>query len=269
MAVDAFGQEHARAGTEARIVSLVPSITELLFELGLGALLIGRTGFCVHPKSEVRKLTKIGGTKDVNLDAIRALAPSHAIVNIDENNRETFEALNTFVPHVIVTHPNAPRDNLDLYCLLGDIFDRVGAARQLARDFEAALASIARTRESLPTKRVLYLIWRKPWMAVSQDTYISRTLELVNWETLPRDCSVRYPTLSEEDIRKLPVDICLLSSEPYAFRDKHLDEVGRLVGAREQVRLIDGEMVSWYGSRAIAGIDYLARFAATSPEAAP
>ena len=72
MAVDAFGQEHARAGTEARIVSLVPSITELLFDLGLGAQLIGRTGFCVHPKSEVRKLTKIGGTKDVNLDAIRA-----------------------------------------------------------------------------------------------------------------------------------------------------------------------------------------------------
>ncbi|MEE2983251.1 MAG: helical backbone metal receptor [Pseudomonadota bacterium] len=269
MAVDAFGQEHARAAATARIVSLVPSITELLFDLDLGPQVVGRTGFCVHPRSEVRKLTKIGGTKDVNLDAIRALAPSHAIVNIDENNRETFDALNAFVPHVIVTHPNAPRDNLDLYHLLGDIFDRVEAARRLARDFEAALASIERTCESLSAKRVLYLIWRKPWMTVSKDTYISRTLALVNWETLPRDSAARYPSLSDDDIRELPIDLCLLSSEPYAFRDKHLDEVGRLVGARENVRLIDGELLSWYGSRAIEGIDYLARFAAASSEAEP
>jgi ABC-type Fe3+-hydroxamate transport system substrate-binding protein len=268
MALDAFGQEHGPAGAAARIVSLVPSITELLFELGLGSQLVGRTGFCVHPQPAVRGITKVGGTKDVDIDRIRALSPSHAIVNIDENSRDTFDALRRFVPHVIVTHPNAPPDNLDLFRLFGDIFDRVRAADRLARDFEAALASLEDARGSLPARRVLYLIWRKPWMTISTDTYISRTLALVNWETLPGESDQRYPPLSDDDIRGLPLDLCLLSTEPYAFRDKHLDEVGRLTGKRDRVRLIDGEMVSWYGSRAIAGVAYLERFAGATLAAA-
>ena len=269
MAVDAFGQDHQRARADARIVSLVPSITELLFALGLDDNVVGRTGFCVHPAPRVRRVRTVGGTKDVDLDAVRALAPSHAVVNIDENNRDTFDALKTFVPHVIVTHPNGPADNLDLYRLLGDIFDRAEAAHALARDFESALAALDGVRGALPSKRVLYLIWRKPWMTVSRDTYIARTLALVNWNTLPRDATARYPTLSDAEIRRMAPDLCLLSSEPYPFRDTHLDEVERLIGAPGQVRLIDGEMISWYGSRAIAGLDYLARYAAVPLEAVP
>ena len=110
--VDAVGQFHHRAGANARVVSLVPSITELLFSLGLGAHVVGRTGFCIHPRDAVREVPKVGGTKDVKLDALRALKPTHVIVNIDENDLSTFEAVRAFAPHVVVTHPNAPEDNI-------------------------------------------------------------------------------------------------------------------------------------------------------------
>ena len=268
MAIDALGQEHPVAQPGARIVSLVPSITELLFDLRLDGEVVGRTGFCIHPKQAVRQITKVGGTKDVDLEAVRALEPSHVIVNIDENTREIFDTLKTFVPHVVVTHPNAPHDNLELYELLGAIFARRTEARRLADAFERAMEKLANASTRLPQRQVLYLIWRKPWMTVSTDTYISRTLELVKWETMPGACEVRYPTLSDAELGQLPVDLCLLSSEPYPFRDKHLDEIAALFTTPCPVKIIDGEMVSWYGSRAIAGLDYLADFAATAMECA-
>jgi ABC-type hemin transport system substrate-binding protein len=115
---DAAGTVHQPAGEDPRIVCLVPSITELLCDLGLSEQLVGRTGFCIHPREIVRTIPKVGGTKDVKLDRVRRLAPTHAVVNIEENRRETAEALAGFVPHIIVTHPRSPRDNLDLYRLL-------------------------------------------------------------------------------------------------------------------------------------------------------
>ena len=125
---DAAGTLHA-AAPDARIVSLVPSITELLFDLGLGDRVVGRTGFCVHPRPAVRDVPKVGGTKDVKLDALRALAPTHVIVNVDENEASTVDELRRFVPHIVVTHPNAPGDNLALYALLGGMFYIPGQRR--------------------------------------------------------------------------------------------------------------------------------------------
>ena len=109
---DAVGARHA-PDPAARIVSLVPSITELLCDLGLAAQVVGRTGFCIHPADIVAAIPKVGGTKDVNIEKIRKLAPTHLVVNIDENEKPTVEALAEFVPHIVVTHPLAPRDNLD------------------------------------------------------------------------------------------------------------------------------------------------------------
>ncbi len=106
--IDALGTRHAPAAGPARIVSLVPSVTELLCDLGLGGQLVGRTGFCVHPKEQLRHVTKVGGTKDVNLEAIRDLQPTHVVLNVDENRRETADALAGFVPHLVVTHPLSP-----------------------------------------------------------------------------------------------------------------------------------------------------------------
>ena len=258
--VDVWGQVHGRAGAGARIVSLVPSITELLFSLDLGPQVVGCTSFCVHPRDTVRRVQKVGGTKTVDLECVRELAPTHAIVNVDENTRETFDELKTFVPEVVVTHPKAPRDNVGLYRLLGAIFTRETEATRLVARFERALAHVTHAVAGMPPRRVLYLIWRRPWMTVSPDTYIARMLEIAGWTTVPREAPARYPLLDGSDMGALDVDLCLLSSEPYPFRDTHLEEVCTLVG-RAQVRLVDGEMLSWYGSRAILGLDYLARLA--------
>ncbi len=255
--VDAAGTVHEPATEEPRIVCLVPSITELLCDLGLAAQLVGRTGFCVHPWETVREIPKVGGTKDVKLKRIRELAPSHVVVNVDENTRETAAELERFVPHVIVTHPEAPADNLHLFRLLGAIFDRAGEADALCARFDAAREALAGPRR--PRQDVLYLIWRDPWMTVAPQTYIARTLALVNWHTLPRHTDERYP---EVDLRRYAgtVDRVLLSSEPFHFRERHLEEIGALMpGVRAS--LIDGEMTSWYGSRAIAGLGYLGRYA--------
>ena len=205
----------------------------------------------------MRSIPKVGGTKDVKVDRIRELAPTHLVVNIDENRKETVEELARFVPSVVVTHPLAPEDNLGLYRLLGGIFGRAAEAERLCDDFAAAYAAL--TASPRPPARVLYLIWREPWMTVSPDTYISRTLALVGWETVPASAAERYPEVDPAALAG-SVDRVLLSSEPYRFREKHLAEVEALVpGAR--VTLIDGEMTSWYGSRAIEGLRYLGAYA--------
>ena len=237
-----------------RIVSLVPSITELLCDLNLSDQLVGRTGFCIHPWEIVREIPKVGGTKDLKFDKIRDLEPTHVVVNIDENRKEDADALAEFIPNVVVTHPLAPKDNLDLYRQMGREFDREAEAEALCGKFEAALARV----DDRPAQRVLYLIWKDPWMTISPETYISRTLGLFNWTTVPRSTDERYP---EVDLGEVDVDRVLLSSEPFHFKDHHVPEVESLLpGAK--VSLIDGEMTSWYGSRAIAGIDYLREFTA-------
>lgn len=256
---DAAGTEHGRAGAGPRIVSLVPSITELLCDLGLEDSLVGRTGFCVHPRAVVRGIRKVGGTKDVNLDLVRALEPTHVVVNVDENRLETAEALAAFVPNVIVTHPLEPNDNLELYRLLGGIFGRETAAERLCDAFAQAVRE-ALARPGRTRRNVLYLIWREPWMTVAPDTYISRTLALFDWHTVPTAPADRYPTV-EIGAAAAEADRVLLSSEPYRFREKHIAEVATLVGD-VAVELIDGEMTSWYGSRAIRGIRYLDEYTA-------
>ena len=247
-----------------RIVSLVPSITELLCDLDLSDQLVGRTGFCIHPWETVREIPKVGGTKDLKFDRIRELEPTHVVVNVDENRKEDAEALGEFIPNVVVTHPLAPRDNLDLYRQMGREFDREAEAEELCGRFERAYERAAAGAGL--EQRVLYLIWRDPWMTVARNTYIARTLELFNWHTQPVDLGspqgdqplqVRYPEVDLADFSD--VDRVLLSSEPFHFKESHVAEVEELVpGAK--VSLIDGEMTSWYGSRAIAGLDYLREY---------
>lgn len=256
---DAAGTSHRRATGSVRIVSLVPSITECLCTLGLGPQLVGRTGFCVHPRDVIGHIPKVGGTKDVDVDRIRALAPTHVIMNVDENRRETAEALAAFVPSIVVTHPLSTADNFELYRLLGGIFGCEAAAERLARDLRAELDAV-QAMPSRPHRRVLYLIWRDPWMTVSRDTYISRMLSLVNWETWPAAAEHRYPELRLTDAHG-EVELALLSSEPYPFRDRHRAEVGGGLGPATRVHLVQGDMLSWYGSRAVKGVAYLRQLA--------
>ena len=234
----------------------MPSITELLCELGLADQLVGRTGFCIHPQETLKAIPKVGGTKSVNLKKIRELAPTHVIVNVDENRKEAADALAKFVPNVIVTHPLAPLDNLALYRQIGGAFGKQREAEMLCAKFSSAFESISKT--SFRKRKTLYLIWKDPWMTVSRDTYVSRTLALFGLQTLPESADARYPKLKDLEVKG--TELVLLSTEPYRFLEKHRQELQQQL--KLPVFLIDGEMTSWYGPRAIAGLGYLAGFSA-------
>ncbi|MEW6100547.1 MAG: helical backbone metal receptor [Pseudomonadota bacterium] len=255
-----------------RIASLVPSITELLVDLGLTPWIVARTGFCIHPREVVCTIPKVGGTKDVQLEKLERLAPTHVVVNVDENTRETVEALRRFVPEVVVTHPCDPRDNLALYAQMAEVFGAWGQVRARAAAWSEALHRELDRLEAQrwPERRVLYAIWRDPWMTVARDTYISRMLALVGWHTWPAveggpSGAARYPAFEFDERLVSQVDEVLLGSEPYRFTEAHVAEVSarlQALGSTARVRLIDAEMVSWYGSRAVRGLRYLADFAA-------
>ncbi|WP_135076752.1 helical backbone metal receptor [Terasakiella sp. SH-1] len=263
MFTDAIGTSHETA-PDARILSLVPSITELLFDMGLGPQLVGRTAFCVHPQDRVKQIPSIGGTKQVNMDKVKALNATHLIVNIDENPKELVEELAKFIPHIVVTHPNTPADNIDLFSLLGNIFEQKGQAARLISEFQAALTHAQLSAMDLPERKVLYFIWKDPWMSVSSDTYISHSLKMANMITQPPQNENRYPEVDLSEALLNEVDAILFSSEPFLFKEDHLDQfAGNFNIAREKLHIIDGEMTSWYGSRAINGMRYLADFAKT------
>jgi ABC-type Fe3+-hydroxamate transport system substrate-binding protein len=244
-----------------RIASLVPSLTELLFALGLGPWVIARTGYCTHPADGVAAVPKVGGTKDVNLAKLRRLAPTHALVNVDENRIETADALRAFVPQVVVTHPCGPGEVASLIEQISDAFSALPGVAERAAALRAELRSeLAATtaRDDVP---VLYLIWRAPWMTVARDTYISRLLACVGWQTLPAQHggdhgAARYPALRGHEPWLADVREVLLSSEPYAFTHEHLAQAQALC-PQARVRLVDGELLSWYGPRTAAGLRYL------------
>ena len=258
--------------TPVRIASLVPSLTELAIELGLRGQLVARTGFCIHPAEAVREVRKVGGTKDVNLAKLRRAAPTHVLVNVDENRLDTVEAMRAWPaaarPEIIVTHPLAPRDNLALVAQMVAAFGHLpGVAGRAAMLDEALRAELALTDPAVrPVQRVLYLIWRDPWMTLARDTYISGMLARVNWLTLPAtkggaSGAARYPVLGGDEAWLVEVDQVLLSTEPFPFGAKHMDEAQRLC-PRARVRLVDGELLSWYGARAVPGLRYLRQLAA-------
>jgi ABC-type Fe3+-hydroxamate transport system substrate-binding protein len=254
---DAVGAPHL-PDPHARIVSLVPSITELLCELGLADNIVGRTGFCIHPAEVVAAIPKVGGTKDVNIEKIRRLAPTHLVVNIDENQKPTVEALAEFVPHIVVTHPLAPRDNLELARLMGGVFGAEAAARAWCQRFDAEYAALRATPKG-PPQTMLYCIWQDPWMAVSGDTYIARMMAEIGWSVPPLPDSARYPRFDWSAQLVGQIDGVLLSTEPYRFTEEHADALEKQIG--KPVHLVDGEMMSWYGSRSLAGLRYLRQIA--------
>lgn len=244
-------------------------------DLGLGAYLVGRTGFCIHPAETVKNIPKVGGTKDVNLAKIKKLGASHVIVNKDENTLVVMQALQAFVPQVIVTHPQTPQDNLFLINQLlaefsGEFAMNSEALYAIQMRASALKDQIIEGLDQLKSinpaaERVLYLIWRDPWMTVAQDTYISRMLSLIGWQTWPQmeggeTGAARYPVIRGDEPWLQGVQRVLLSSEPYRFDASHLAEVKAWL-PQAKVQLVDGEMLSWYGSRAVKGLAYLAELA--------
>lgn len=256
----------ADSRTEPRIVCLVPSLTELLVDMGLGPYMVGRTGFCIHPRNAVASIPKVGGTKTIDIEKIKALNPTHLVVNREENPLAPVSELATFVPNVVKTHVETLGDNRALYHQIGDEFGVSDQARRLTDDFDTALQR--NLSRQFSTIRVLYLIWRNPWMTVTSHTFISQMLSTVGLHSVPaytgpapQADAARYPAVLPDEMVDLAPELILLSSEPYRFQATHIEEIGGFDGLNATpCVLIDGEMTSWYGPRAIKGLDYLMNF---------
>ncbi len=258
-----------------RIVSLVPSLTELVCELGLGEYLVGRTGFCIHPASDLKHVPKVGGTKQVNEAELLALRPTHLIVNKDENEWPLVERLAKVIPNIVVTHPIQVEDNLILFKQFAQSFGEVPgvieAAHKLSQGLQHALDDNKLAGSDFKKETVLYLIWKKPWMSIATNTYIASMLRSVAWfshttqqgqSILAEVGSQRYPSLSNDEVFGAPVDRILLSSEPYRFQERHAQALRAELrfDSLASVHVINGEMCSWYGPRAIQGLRYLLQF---------
>lgn len=232
-----------------RIISLVPSITETLFDFGLTDVdVVGRTKFCIHPADLVKNVEIIGGTKNLNLDKIKGLKPDLIIANKEENEKfQVEELMKDF--KVWVTDIETLEDNQAFITELGALLDR----EELAENFNQGIASIFNGINVSKSKTVAYLIWRNPYMTVGYDTFINEVLEKLGFENLFKS-QTRYPEISGEDLKN--ADLIFLSSEPYPFQQKHIDEL-QLQQINNEMILVDGEAFSWFGTHLIKVQKYL------------
>jgi len=235
-----------------RIISLVPSQTELLYDLGLDSEVVGITKFCVHPAEWFRTKTRVGGTKTLHIDQIKALHPDLIIANKEENTREQIEALQAFTEVYVSDILHIP-DALQMIRTVGALTGKMETAVKMAEAISIRFDELKRIN-SVP-KQVAYLIWKDPFMAVGKDTFIHDMLEVSGWNNVFEDQS-RYPETTVEDIRRRNPELVLLSSEPYPFGKKHLAELQAVLPA-SRLLLVDGEMFSWYGSRMLKAADYI------------
>ncbi len=230
-----------------RIVSLVPSQTELLFDLGLDDEVVGITKFCVHPKDKVRNKTKVGGTKNFHFDIIDELRPDLILGNKEENYQEGIEQLRAKYP-VWVSDIETLEDALEMILRVGEVVGKTLAANRLATEirvaFQELVVEVAQLKYS---PSVAYFIWRKPWMVAGSGTFIDTMLAYCGLENAFGTLS-RYPEISPEQLREVAPNLILLSSEPYPFKEKHLAELQEICPSAKGI-LVDGEMFSWYGSR--------------------
>jgi ABC-type Fe3+-hydroxamate transport system substrate-binding protein len=229
-----------------RIISLVPSQTELLSSLGLDEQVVGITKFCIHPASWFRSKPRIGGTKALDPARIDALKPDLIIANKEENDKQQVEALAARYP-VWVSDVKTLSDALDMIRSVGALTDKLVEARDLASEIDARFQTVTSPAKTSPAA---YLIWYKPWMAAGRDTFIHQMLRYCGFDNAFGDRD-RYPQIDASDLNALtsiPDLTVLLSSEPYPFRQRHIDEVHKTL-PHAKVLLVDGELFSWYGSR--------------------
>lgn len=232
-----------------RIVCLVPSLTEMLVDLGLKDKLVGVTKFCVHPEDIRSTAEIIGGTKTVKVDKIKSLQPDLILANKEENELEVIEKL-TEDHSVYVSDINKIEDLLQLIRDIDEIFKILENSKQLVDSIETNFIKFRRKSKEQPKLKVAYFIWRDPWMVVGASTFINYMLELNNFENVYKELP-RYP---EVDIKNLvAVDYVFLSSEPFPFKDQHKLEFKI---PAEKIKIVDGEYFSWYGSRLLQAFDY-------------
>jgi ABC-type Fe3+-hydroxamate transport system substrate-binding protein len=233
-----------------RIISLVPSQTEFLFDLGLNTEIIGVTRYCVYPETKCQNRIKVGGTKKVDFDLIFALLPDLIIANKEENTQEDIERLQEIFP-VWVSDINNLNDAFDMMASLGEITDKSLEAKEIIFKIKKSFHDYSSEHTDV---KVAYFIWRKPYMVAGGDTFINNMLFYAGYKNVFEN-KRRYPEVSDDDLRIANPDFILLSSEPYPFKEKHLDEFKNICPSAKVI-LVDGEYFSWYGSRLLGAMEY-------------
>lgn len=234
-----------------RIVSLVPSLTELLVDLGLKDKLVGVTKFCVHPQSIRKEKIVVGGTKEVHFDKIKSLQPDLVICNKEENTLEIVAELEKFT-QVHISEVISLHDCLQLIGLYGSLFKVETKSTRITQQLNSKSNDFKSYIAQRPLKKVAYFIWRNPYMVAANHTFINHTLELNGFENVFANRE-RYPEVELEAIPEL--DYILLSSEPYPFSSKHIPEFEKYI-SKAKIKIVDGEYFSWYGTRLLAAFDY-------------
>ncbi len=239
-----------------RLVSLCPSLTELLFDLGVGEQVVGRTRFCIHPAGDVDRVERVGGTKNPKIDRIVALQPDLVFMNEEENRREDADVLREQGVRVHASLPRTPEETAAMVRAIARNVQRAEAGERIAADIEQQARDV-RARAGARRVRYAYLIWRDPWMTVSDDTFVAEMLKLPGGENVFGKRPVRYPVVTPIELTEAHPELVLLSTEPFPFTDRHADELAEQTGlAVDRFRIVDGELLSWHGSRTPRGILY-------------
>lgn len=234
-----------------RIISLVPSQTELLFDLGLDEEIAGVTKFCIHPGDKIKQKAKIGGTKSLNIKKIRELNPDLIIGNKEENEKSQIEELEKEFP-VWMSDIYTLNDSLEMIRLVGTLVGKEEKATELTEKIGSSFSLIS--KPVYPSVRVAYFIWKDPYMVAAKDTFIDHIIGLAGWQNA--FTSSRYPEISAQELIEADPDVIFLSSEPYPFKEKHLREFHEIFPDKRAI-IVDGELFSWYGSRLIHTPAYL------------
>ena len=223
-----------------KIISLVPSITEALFDLGLTENeVIGRTKFCIHPNEKVKNVEIIGGTKNLNIEKIKALKPDLILANKEENAKEQVEILMKDFK-VIVYNTETIEDNYYLVKNLGLLFNK----EERAQIFNLKIYEVLNQAKINSKIKTAYLIWKNPYMTVGSDTFIHNILSEIGFENIFKN-QTRYPEIQTEDL--VEADVIMLSSEPFPFKEKHIGELKEF-HPDKKIMIVDGEAFSWYGT---------------------
>ncbi|HSZ85373.1 MAG TPA: helical backbone metal receptor [Puia sp.] len=242
---DQLGRAISLQNSPKRIISIVPSQTELLYDLGLDEEIIGITKFCVHPEKWFRNKTRVGGTKQLNLKIIHALKPDLIIANKEENTKEQIDELEKHFP-VWISDIKTLKDALAMISSVGEITGTQTAPKKIISQINKNFAELKPKTRKI---KAAYFIWRNPYMVAGGDTFINEMMGYCRFENIFVNAN-RYPEINIEELLKKNCELLLLSSEPFPFKQKHIEELkNQLPGVK--IVLVDGEMFSWYGSRLI------------------
>ena len=233
-----------------KIISLVPSLTELLVDLGLENNIIGITKFCIHPKHLKKYKIIVGGTKQINIDKIKELKPDIILCNKEENTKEIVDLCLQIAP-VHVSEIYTINDTIQLIKYYGEIFSKERKAKEISDKILFIQKGFKNFIKHKKTKKVAYFIWKKPWLVAANNTFIDHLLKLNKFENIFKAIE-RYPEIDLKDLKE--AEFVFLSSEPYPFKNKHINEFEKVTNVK--VFLVDGEMFSWYGSRLLKAFDY-------------